>query len=189
MSENNNNLKYKDMIDSIFNSADYDESMKIVLNNSPSKKINITQNDVLFILGFNLMLRETSKIKYDFKDLNMSTVVFIENYHLLECISILSGAFHCANLALQQTVDYNKYIKQIMDINNLIYYKDLIKLSDNICVDFINNCGHIENKETKSDIIDRLRNLIRNIWFLPYTEIDLLKNAIKKELSGDDNNG
>ena len=64
-------------------------------------------------------------------------------------------------------------------MSSLIFFSKINYIADSVGCDIqssIKNCNE--------NVINKLKELIQNIWFLPYSEIDKLKEKIRKELGG-----
>lgn len=154
---------------------------------SPANKINIEKNNKLLMVG-KYILCDDKEQNYDLSDLNENTIIFIDKHHMLECATIIYGAIELIydNNNIKSTKinmrDLLSVIYSFMD-NGITYLDNINKLSHRIV-------NHIF-KDTKYDIAKKLNNLIKNIWFLPYNEIDNIKNNIEQEyfnsIKGDNN--
>lgn len=160
-----------------------------IIEKSPAQKINIELDNELFVIGFNLMCEKN--IKYDLEDLKFNTLVCIHQRHMIECLMMIAGAIYCVlNIhGIDDMAFINAEIFNIKDsINDIVLFtliKDTAHIVEQDVVDLIH-----ENKgipaNLNNDALSRLEDIIKYIWFLPYSEIDKLKEKIKKEL-GDSN--
>ena len=185
--------------------AEDDENMKKILDNIQERcPVNIYNYDMdkdkdakLVITGMYLMWIDQRELKELFKkytlgfnNLKDTSVLFFDRHHILELMSILHGIFHFP--ILRQEIDDYYYDRWILKfaryIDELHNYCDL--------VDFINNMvNDLKEHNPKCDykIFNRVRNILFNVWLIPYSKIDeIVKEAIaqyKKETEGEDNNG
>ena len=152
---------------------------------SPSQKINIEINNELFIVGFNIICDEYD-LKYDLKDLMPNTIVMIDTRHLVECALMIAGGIFCVSKVLNMDCDIHNDIWQVMSRinNNLAKYDDL----DIAAKIIANKYARMANTTIENNkILNKLYYTIKNIWFLPYGEIDKIKEQIKKELGEKEN--
>ena len=152
-----------------------------IAEKSPAQKINIEMDNKLFVVGFNLMCEDD--IKYDLSDLNNDTIVVINQRSMLECLIMIAGAINFTYAYNKSIIMPNKlirYIHRIKDrMGSIIFFSEIHYIADSVGCDIqssIKNCNE--------NVINKLKELIQNIWFLPYSEIDKLKEKIRKELGG-----
>ena len=151
--------------------------------NSPAIKINITSenNNKLFLVGAQLLCMEDKDIKYDLSDINDYTIISIDKHHELECIVIIIGAittvYNAKNANIDE-LDINNIVKNIL-LNigcGILYYDDLKNMAENIISNTFEEAIGVDS------ILKKLKSRIIKIWFLPYGEIDNIKNNLEKEL-------
>lgn len=161
-------------------------SLSTVKMTSPVKKINIEMDDKLFVLGFNLFCEGYDTAKYDLDDLNPNTILNIDRFHLIECMYMIVGALYAGSLLIKHKKEED------FTIDNLCR-KFMTYFNDGICEyqHLVLNANYIVfnvfdfryNNEEKINLIrDRLVIICKNIWFLPYSEIEEMKEKISKEV-------
>ena len=67
------------------------ETNSLIIQNSPTIKINIEEDNAFYITGFNMMCMQ-DKLKYDLSDLDDNTMLIISQHHISECILLIAGA-------------------------------------------------------------------------------------------------
>lgn len=168
-----------------------------IIEKSPAQKINIEEDNELFVVGFNLMCDKENKIKYDIDDLKPYTMVCIDNRQMMECLGMLLGVFKFIDISLGwdkfEGHGHVKYlsIKKIRDLvsKGAVFYEEICDLANKIVEEqdwreYYDYDWHDMEPNKLKYLREKLNNTIRNIWFLPYSEIDRLKEEIKKELGG-----
>ena len=153
---------------------------------SPARKINIEMDDKLFVLGFNLFCEGYNTAKYDLADLKPTTLINIERFHLIECMYMIIGATYAASLLIKSKNRKHLTIEDFCD-KFFIYFKDGLVKYKKLLYDAEGYPYSIFNlnykDEEKLDIIlERLTTICKNIWFLPYSEIEEMKEKISKEV-------
>ena len=143
----------------------------------------IYNNDNLgFPKGCNQGISKANK-SYDILLLNNDTIVVINQRSMLECLIMIAGAINFTYAYNKSIIMPNKLIKYIHRIKDrmgsIIFFSEIHYIADSVGCDIqssIKNCNE--------NVINKLKELIQNIWFLPYSEIDKLKEKIRKELGG-----
>lgn len=161
-----------------------DKGMSIIKQNSPAVKINITEDNKLFVTGFALACENQEKIKYDVSDLNNYTLLVMDARHIAECLLIIAGAIKCASSVFKADIDIYKCIYKLKHkvSDKVVFYYEITKEAKSVI-------RYIEYETHKSwadePVLQNLMNIIEKIWFLPFGEIDALQEKVCKELGGE----
>ena len=101
------------------------ETNSLIIQNSPTIKINIEEDNAFYITGFNMMCMQ-DKLKYDLSDLDDNTMLIISQHHISECILLIAGALRWLSMKTKTNIDINRslhlstqYISQ-----QIIFYSD-----------------------------------------------------------------
>lgn len=158
------------------------ETNSLIIQNSPTIKINIEEDNAFYITGFNMMCMQ-DKLKYDLSDLDDNTMLIISQHHISECILLIAGALRWLSMKTKTNMDINqslhlstRYISQ-----QIIFYSDLKSITERIVEDIGNRYGIAKD----TDEIRNITDFMNKIWFLPYGEIDKIKQITAKELKGE----
>lgn len=158
-----------------------EDTHSLIIQNSPTIKINIEEDNVYFVTGFN-MLCIPDKLKYDLNDLKHDTILIINAHHMVECLILIAGGLHWFAVKKQCTINITDYLFMLKHaIGDLVVFYNEITTIVN---DIINNIINIVNIDNNDKDIENIRNFMTNIWFLPYGEIDKIKDITIKELEG-----
>ena len=179
-------------MDKLFNSMNMDQ-FKL---KSPTTKINFCLENKLVVAGVQLMCVKEEPA-YDITDLNKNTIISIDKHHLIECILMIYGALYTAIIA--NKIKYDDNIKEfhhsrILSIlqfyrNGLLKYGDCKNYNTLICKNIIDDfTNEPYNCDYDNEHFMKFKHILDNIWFLPYSEIDKLKETIISEINGVDNN-
>lgn len=157
------------------------EANSLIIQNSPTIKINIEEDNAFYITGFNMMCMQ-DKLKYDLSDLDDNTMLIISQHHISECILLIAGALRWLSMKTKTNIDINhslhlstRYMQQI------IFYSDLKSITERILEDIGNRYGITKDTDEMKNVAD----FMNKIWFLPYGEIDKIKEITAKELKGE----
>ena len=158
------------------------ETNSLIIQNSPTIKINIEEDNAFYVTGFNMMCMQ-DKLKYDLSDLDDNTMLIISQHHISECILLIAGALRWLSMKTKTNMDINhslhlstRYISQ-----QIIFYSDLKSITERIVEDIGNRYGIAKD----TDEIRNITDFMNKIWFLPYGEIDKIKQITAKELKGE----
>lgn len=154
-----------------------------IMSLCPTLKINLESIDIdnpsdkNVLVGIHLPLKEyTSMLKFDLDKLYDDTMVYLDIHH---CVTILELVFSALKMLKRTNVikegDISNAIIAICNIirQRLFIYSELELLCNKIVNDL-----HIKD----NDIRVNMKYLMKNIWFLTYTEIDRLYDYIISEL-------
>ena len=198
--ENNEHIDLGGLsMDKLFNSMNMDQ-FKL---KSPATKINFCLENKLVVTGVQLMCAKEEPA-YDLSDLNDNTLISIDKHHLIECILMIYGALYTAIIAnkIKYDDDTKEYhLSETLTIlqfyrNGLLKYGDCKKYNTLICENIIDrflyeifgpNYVRFGN-DCYNEHFDKFKHILDNIWFLPYSEIDKLKETITSEINGVNNN-
>lgn len=157
------------------------EANSLIIQNSPTIKINIEEDNAFYITGFNMMCMQ-DKLKYDLSDLDDNTMLIISQHHISECILLIAGALRWLSMKTKTNIDINhslhlstRYMQQI------IFYSDLKSITERILEDIGNRYSITKDTDEMKNVAD----FMNKIWFLPYGEIDKIKEITAKELKGE----
>lgn len=155
-----------------------------------------TEHAKLIIVGKYLMCKNKIELKdifnkYALKDnVKNNSILFFDRHHIIELITIIGGALDTpAFINANNDVSYIEdiLIKIANFISSIHTYKELIDYINNL----INNNIHNVYRSIDTKVIERLRAILYDIWFIPYSKLDnIAREAIdqyKKEM-GDNNN-
>lgn len=143
---------------------------------SPTTKINMinsnNQENKSQIIGMGLLIRGFRDLEIDIENLNIDTIIYISDYQKIEALNIIDGSL---SLLLNNNIigrdEMLKITNFIMEIKNFYTYGDFLYSIDKLesTLDF------------KKDMMDRLISIIKNIWFVPYHELDKLYDEVIKD--------
>lgn len=160
---------------------------------SPTAKINIDMENSLFVLGFNIMCMEQENIGYDLENLNSNTLISIDKHNMIECIIMLSGAIYAVSMTNKtlngsEDINISGCIRKFRDKlrHTIVYYYEIQKAARSL-ISYIKTT-YYNDMEDNNIILLRLKYMAENIWFLPYSEIDKMKEKINDDLSGGEKN-
>lgn len=184
MDNNNSKINLGDFsMEKIFTDAGINVGQ--IKMNSPASKISMDDdNNLLSLVGYQLICMDDKDIKYDLSDINNDTVISIDKHHEIECLMILKGSITATwNYVFKEYSNKKLNIKTVINMivheigYGILYYENL-KMIGEAVVD-----GLFYTSEGGDEIKEKLKSIITNIWFLPYSEIDIIKNNIKNELT------
>lgn len=158
------------------------EANSLIIQNSPTIKINIEEDNAFYITGFNMMCMQ-DKLKYDLSDLNDSTMLIINQHHVSECILLIAGALRWVAIKTKNNIDINNSLHLITRhlSQQIIFYDDLKSMTKRV----LENISIAYNINTDTDEMKNAADFMNKIWFLPYGEIDKIKEITAKELKGE----
>lgn len=158
------------------------EANSLIIQNSPTIKINIEEDNAFYITGFNMMCMQ-DKLKYDLSDLNDSTMLIINQHHVSECILLIAGALRWVAIKTKNNIDINNSLHLITRhlSQQIIFYDDLKSMTKRV----LENISIAYNINTDTDEMKNVADFMNKIWFLPYGEIDKIKEITAKELKGE----
>lgn len=158
-----------------------EDTHSLIVQNSPTIKINIEEDNVYFVTGFN-MLCMPDKLKYDLKDIKHNTILIINSHHMVECLLLITGGLHWFALKKQCKMNITDYLFKLKHAigDSVTFYYELTTIVNEI----INNITNIANTSNDDKDIKNIKDFMTNIWFLPYGEIDKMKDITLKELEG-----
>lgn len=157
---------------------DMEEFLKQFKMLSPTAKLNFNKNDDFHIVGGYLVASEDIKnvMKCDLSDLHDSTFLYSDRKNIIEKIQIIDGSLTLLNS--NNVIGYylfiiESFLKDGIDGCTYRFLKDKVnKLIDRLNID-----------DTKYGLIkNNLKYILENIWFMPYSEYDKLKDKIREEL-------
>lgn len=175
------------------------EGIPSIMCKAPVYKVNITTDGALFNLGIAMVIAD-EEFKYDKSDVDEYTIISIDKRHQLDCIQIICGA--CSAPYAVAAGDGKNIVYGRSTINKIAFaIIGFFCKKDSVCTSDIDQLSRIVTDIIRKDIIPhyvydsqnfkfkpgtelftRIINLIKNIWFLPYTEIDLFKEKMINEL-------
>lgn len=158
------------------------EANSLIIQNSPMIKINIEEDNAFYITGFNMMCMQ-DKLKYDLSDLNDGTMLIINQHHVSECILLIAGALRWVSIKTKNNIDINNSLHLITRhlSQQIIFYDDLKSMTKRV----LENISIAYNINTNTDEMKNVADFMNKIWFLPYGEIDKIKEITAKELKGE----
>lgn len=158
------------------------EANSLIIQNSPTIKINIEEDNAFYITGFNMMCMQ-DKLKYDLSDLNDSTMLIINQHHVSECILLIAGALRWVAIKTKNNIDINNSLHLITRhlSQQIIFYDDLKSMTKRV----LENISIAYNINKDTDEMKNVADFMNKIWFLPYGEIDKIKEITAKELKGE----
>ena len=164
-----------------FNMEEYNEFLKKIKAGSPVHKINFTLESPNAVAGMYLITIEDPKTYLDkivdHTNLKPNTLLVFESRHVIECCQIIYG---CLNVLKGINVFYKKYEDFINDIitellTKPIFYYMLAERMNDILI------RYIDTYEETLEIRKKFIYILKNIWFVPYGQIDeIAKEAIEE---------
>lgn len=149
----------------------------------PTHKVNFDKEDKFHVAGMYLCLCDDVKkeMNCDLSDLNDDTYLFIDKRTLVEYTQVIDG---CLQLLVNNNIidktQRNCIIGCILN-TSIITFEDLKDITHDIIY------NNIENKDNK--IINNIEYIMNYIWFLPYTEIDIIcQKALQEYKDNGDKN-
>lgn len=173
--ENNNNPQG-------FNMEEYNNFLKSIKCGSPVHKINFTLESPNAVAGMYLITKGDNTVEYlnkiaDKTDLNGNTLLVFESRHVIECCQIIYGMLNVLSGIAMYNLSYETFINEVIDtlLAKPSFYKTVINEITNI----VDNLIRIDNTKESSLIFSNFLYIMRNIWFVPYGQIDeMAKEAI-----------
>lgn len=179
------------------NINEMEEMFKNIKARCPIYIFNFNQESKQSIIGMYLMcfeekiIEEKIKNKVMMDDVNLNSWLFFERHHIIELAEIVYGMFLPTKKYIGEKYYEDTIINFILECTyKPIKYSDLIN-KYNAKIDIIYSTYNIPE-----NIINRLKCIIKYIWFLPYgaidyiasEAIDLYKNSIKKDENNNEKN-
>lgn len=135
----------------------------------PTQKVNFDKEDKFHVAGMYLCLSDDVKkeMNCDLSDLNDDTYLFMDRRTLVEYTQVIDG---CLQLLVNNSIirkDQRNYIIGCILNTSVITFGDLKGITNDIIYNNIE-----EDKDNK--IINNIKYIMNHIWFLPYTEIDII---------------
>lgn len=158
------------------------ETNSLIIQNSPTIKINIEEDNAFYITGFNMMCMQ-DKLKYDLSDLNDNTMLIINQHHISECILLIAGALCWLSIKTKNNINISNSLHLITRhlSQQIIFYDDLKSMTKRV----LENISIMHNINKNTDEMKNIADFMNKIWFLPYGEIDKIKEITAKELKGE----
>lgn len=168
MNENTENFDLNDIIGKI----------KVMC---PTHKVNFDKEDKFHVAGMYLCLCDDIKkeMNCDLSDLHDDTYLFIDNRTLVEYTQVIDGCLQLlVNNKIIVNAQRNVIILGLLNMD-IITFRDLKE-------EIVSGIMDIIDKDEDDAVIYNIKYIITNIWFLPYTEIDILCEKALQEFK---NNG
>lgn len=153
----------------------YNDFIKSIKAGSPVHKINFTLESPNAVVGMYLITMDDAEAYLDKAadktDLNDDTLLVFESRHVIECCQIIYGCLNILSGIGMYKISYNTFIEQVVDtlLSKPQFYTQAIKELVNIA----HNLIHIEaSDDNMKKIYVRFLYIMRNIWFVPYGQID-----------------
>lgn len=167
-----------------FSMDEYNKFLKQIKAGSPVHKINFTLENPNAIVGMYLLTMEDvepylDKV-IDKTDLNDNTLLVFESRHVVECCQIIYGALNILNNVGILKCNYEHFINEIIEalLSSPLFYSDAIEALLDIAM---YNVSISATNENGSIIYKKFAYIMRNIWFVPYGQIDEIANEAIEE--------
>lgn len=173
-----------------FSMEDYNKFLKQIKAGSPVHKINFTLESPNAVVGMYLItmenLEEYLDKVVDKADLNDNTLLVFESRHVVECCQIIYG---CLNILKSINMINERYyrngyiyeviIESVIDklLSRPIFYYDLVYKMNTVVNSYIKS----DHSKESEKIYKKLLYIMRNIWFVPYGQIDEMANEAIEE--------
>lgn len=167
-----------------FSMDEYNKFLKQIKVGSPVHKINFNLESPNAIVGMYLITKEDNTKEYldkytDKEDINNDTLLVFESRHVIECCQIIYGILNVLKNIGMYRLDYKTFINEILDttLTKPSYYTTVMNELANIT----NNCIHTDGSKKAAVIYDNFEYILKNIWFVPYGQIDAMGEEAMEE--------
>ena len=167
-----------------FSMEEYNKFLKQIKVGSPVHKINFSLESPNAIVGMYLITKEDGSKKYldkfvDKSEINNDTLLVFESRHVIECCQIIYGILNVLKGIGMYRLDYKTFINEVIDttLSKPSYYTTVI----NELINIANNCIHADDSRKAAVIYDNFEYILKNIWFVPYGQIDAMAEEAIEE--------
>lgn len=166
-----------------FSMEKFNDIMTKIKAGSPVHKINFSIENMNAVAGMYLISEKNMIDRIDniadYADLNDTTLLVFESRHVIECCQIIYGCLTVLDGLDVFKFTYNYIIDKIIEAL-LTRPITRYKLNEYMGEIATSSFKSFDNKNA-SELFENFKYLMRNIWFVPYSEIDNIANeAIEK---------